>query len=199
MDQGNDERDEDMSFAAMAEVGMGSGWAFVKRHKGALVIFVAAAVMAAAWAVYVFWWFTGNAQSTGLVPSTLGLWTMGNLVNFIIYSILWMLLLVGVPVAVAAIAGWLWWRRLPYDERMGYHWRKRSRSAGGSGGAGFAFFIAFAIKVYVDGNWNVPISTYTLNYVVGSFITILVWVAVLLGIPIAIGVTWWASRAIKKV
>jgi len=169
---------------------------FIGRHWGAVAIFVVAAVVAAAWAVYVFWWFTGNAQSTGMVPSTLVFWTMGNLVTFIIYSILWELLLVGIPVAIAGIAAWMWWRRLPLEERMGYHWGKRSRSA--SGGVGFLFFIAFAIKVYVDGKWNIPISTYTVNYVVGSMITILAWVAVIFGIPIAIGVTWWIHHEIKK-
>jgi hypothetical protein len=174
-----------------------SGWIFIRRHEGAFTSFVIAAVAVAIWAVYVFWWFTGNAQSTGLVPASLGAWTMGNLVSFIIYSILWELLLVGIPVAVAAIGAWMWWRRLPYDERMGYHWGKGKRSAG-SGGAGGLFFIAFAIKVYVDGNWNVPISTYTLNYVVGSMITILEYVAVIFGIPIAIGLIWWISRQMKK-
>lgn len=174
-----------------------SGWVFLKRHRRAFVLFAVAVAAAVAWAVYAFWWFVGNAQSTGLVPAALGSWTMGNLVNFIIYSILWMLLLVGIPVAAAAMAAWMWWRRLPYEERMGYHWVRGKRSAG-SGGVGFFFFIAFAIKIYVDGNWNVPISTYTLNYVVGSVITILVWVAVIFGIPLAIGLTWWASRMIKK-
>jgi hypothetical protein len=174
-----------------------SGWTFIKRHKAAFASFVAAAVAIAIWAVYVFWWFTGNAQSTGLVPSTLALWTMGNLVNFIIYSILWEILLVGIPVAAGAIGAWMWWRRLPYDERMGYHWRGR-RSAGGSGGVGGLLFIAFAIKVYFDGNWNAPFSSYTLNYVVGSMITILAYVAVIVGIPVAVGLTWWISRHMKS-
>jgi hypothetical protein len=175
-----------------------SFWSFLKRHKGVFALFVVTAIAAIAWAVYVFWWFTGNAQSTNLVPSLLGAWTMGNLVSFVIYSILWELLLVGIPVGAAAILAWMWWRRLPYEERMSYHWGKRSRSAGGSGGVSGLFFIAFAIKVYVDGNWNVPISTYPLNYVVGSLITILAWVAVIFGIPAAIGLTWWMSRQLKK-
>lgn len=176
----------------------GSGWVFLKRHRGALTVFTVAVAAAVAWAVYVFWWFTGNAQSTGLVPSVLGSWSMGNLVYFIIYSILWELLLVGIPVVAAAVAAWIWWKRLPYDERGGFHGGGGKRSAG-SGGAGFFFLVAFAIKVYFDGNWNVPISTYTLNYVVGSVITILVWLAVIFGIPLAIGLTWWASRMVKKV
>jgi len=197
MDQGNDERDENLTKDAAME--SGSGWRpFFTRHWGAVIVFVVAAALAVAWAVYVFWWFAGNAQSTGLVPSTLGSWTMGNLVNFIVYSVLWELLLVGIPVVVAAIAAWMWWRRLSHEERMEYHWGKRSRSAGGSGGVGFLFFVAFAIKVYVDGNWNIPISAYSLNYVVSSMITILEWVTVIFGIPIAVGVTWWIRHELRK-
>jgi len=176
----------------------GSDWrGFVRRHWGAVAIFVVACAAAFAWAVYVFWWFTGHAQSTGLVPSGLGAWTMGNLVNFIIYSILWELLLVGIPAGLGALAAWMWWRRLPNEERQGYHWGRGKRSASG-GGAGFLFFIAFAIKVYVDGNWNAPISTFTLNYVVGSMITILEWCAVIFGIPVAIALAWWISREMKR-
>jgi len=175
-----------------------SFWPFLKKHKGAFALFVVGVIAAFAWAVYVFWWFTNNAQSTGLVSPSLSAWTMGNLVNFVIYSILWELLLVGVPVGVAAIVAWMWWRRLPYEERVSYHWGRRSRSAGGSGGFSGLLFIAFAVKVYVDGNWNVPIASYSVNYVVGSCITILAWVAVVFGIPVAIGLTWWASRRLKN-
>lgn len=170
----------------------------MRRHWGAVALFAVAAVLAVAWAVYVFWWFTGDAQTTGMVPSTLGLWSMGNLVSFIIYSILWELLLAGIPVAAAAMVAWVWWRRLPPEERTGYRWGRRSRSAGGSGGAGFLFFIAFAIKVYLDGNWNMPMASYSLNYVVGSLITILEWVAVIVGVPVAIGLLWWTHHEIGK-
>ncbi len=175
-----------------------AGWTFMRRHKGALAIFVVAAALAFAWAVYVFWWFTGDAQSTGLVPSSLGLWSMGHLVGFIIYSVLWELVLAGIPVAVAALAAWVWWKRLPYEERTGYQWGKHSRKTGGSGGASILLFIAFAVKVYVDGNWNIPIATYTLNYVIGSLITILEWAAVIFGIPAAIALTLWVRWKLKK-
>ena len=60
------------------------------------------------------------------------------------------------------------------------------------------FFVAFAIKVYVDGNWNVAIETWTLNYVVYSMFTILAWVLVIFGIPATIAFIWWLHREIKR-
>jgi len=170
---------------------------FFRRHWGAVAIFVVAGALAFAGAVYVFLWFVGSAQSSSLVPGILGLWTMGNLITFILNAIFWELLLVGIPVVIAAVIGWLWWRRLPEAERMGYHFGRRSRSAGGGGGVSFLFFVAFCIKVYIDGKWNVPVAAFTLDYVVGSMVTILEWVVVIFAIAGAIALAWWLGREKK--
>jgi len=160
---------------------------------------VAAVVSAVVGAVAVFWWFTGNAQSTGLVPSTLALWTMANVVLFVLHLIFWELILIGIPSAIGAVIGWQWWSRIPYDEKKGYHlFGKGSRTSRGSGGVSLLLFVAFAVKVYVDGNWNVAISTWKLDYVVGSMITILIWIAAIIGIPLLIGLVWWIHREATK-
>jgi len=170
---------------------------FVRKHWGVAVVLALAAVLTFAWGTYVFWWFTGNAQSTGLVPSSLGLWTMKNLVYFALYSIFWELLLVGIPVVVGAVAGWSWWRKLPFEERARFHWRS-SRGRRGSSGFSFLLFIAFAVKVWLDGNWNVALATFSLNYMVASVIEIIAVFAVVFGIPAAIVGTWWVRREIRK-
>jgi len=101
---------------------------FLRKHWNMVALFVVAVILASVGAIYVFLWFVGDAQSTGMVPATLGLWTMGNLVSFILHAIFWELLLIGVPVILAAVAGWLWWRRLPSEEKKEYHFfGKRSR------------------------------------------------------------------------
>jgi hypothetical protein len=184
------------------EVGVknGSDWKkFLRKHWNMVALFVVAVILAVVGAIYVFLWFVGDAQSTAMVPSTLGLWTMGNLVTFILHLIFWELLFMGVPAIIGAVIGWQWWKRLPDEERQEYHFfGKRSRTTSGGSGVSILFFIAFAIKVYVDGNWNVAISTWTLDYVVYSMLTILVWGLVIFGIPIAIGVIWWIRHEMKK-
>jgi hypothetical protein len=178
------------------KTGTGSDWGkFFRRHWNMLAVFVVAAVLAAAGAVYVFVWFVGNAQSTGLVPATLNAWTMNNVLFFILNAIFWELVLVGIPVAIAAIIGWQWWKRIPEEEKKEYNLSaKSSRSSKAGGAVSPLLFIAFALKVYVDGNWNAPIAGFSLDYVVGSMITILIWIAVIFAIPATIGFIWWISR-----
>jgi hypothetical protein len=177
-----------------------SSWSkFLRKHWVMFAALVVAAILAVAGAVYVFVWFTGNAQSTGLVPSALNLWTMSSLVSFILHGIFWELVLIGIPAAIGAIIGWQWWKRLPDEEKKEYHLSgRRSRSRGAGGAISPLLFIAFAIKVYVDGNWNVAIATWTLNYVVGSMITIIVWIAAIFAIPVAIGIIWWIRHEMNK-
>jgi hypothetical protein len=160
-----------------------NGKKFVKKHWKIVTAFVAAGILAFTGAVYVFLWFVTNAQSTG----------------FILHGAFWELVLIGIPVAIGAILGWQWWKRLPEEEKEQHNlFGKRSRSSRAGGAISPLLFIAFAIKVYVDGNWNVAISTWTLDYVVGSMITILVWTIAIFAIPAIIGIIWWISHEINK-
>lgn len=171
---------------------------FLRRHWRIVAFFVVAGVLVFIGAIYVFLWFVSGAQSTGLVPSTLVFWTMGHVVTFILHLIFWELVFIGIPVIIGAVAGWQWWRRLPAEEKEYRFFGRRSRTTGGGGGVSVLLFIAFAIKVFIDGKWDVAISTYTLDYVVGSMISILIWIAVIIGIPAAIGIVWWIHHEMNK-
>jgi hypothetical protein len=175
------------------------GKTFLRKHWTIVTLFVATGILAFIGAVYVFVWFVSDAQTIGLIPTTLDMWTMGNIVSFILHAIFWELVLIGIPVAVGAILGWQWWKRLPDEEKKEHNlFGKRSKSSRAGGAISPLLFIAFAIKVYVDGNWNVAISSWTLNYVVGSMITILMWIVAIAAIPATIGIIWWIRYEMNK-
>ncbi len=168
----------------------------MRKHYLAFAAFIVAAALAVAGAIYVFVWFSGNLQTIGLVPSALSMWSMADVVTFILHGAFWELVLIGIPAAVAAIAGWAWWKRIPEQERRLYHNTNKSHRGRGAGGAiSPLLFIAFALKVYVDGNWTQPIASWNLNYVVGSMVTIFIWTAAIFAIPAIIALVVWVSRA----
>jgi hypothetical protein len=176
------------------------GWRlFIRKHWGAFAAFITAGALALAGAVYVFLWFTGNIQALGLVPSTLNLWSMGDVVTLIIHGIFWELVLIGIPAAIGAIAGWQWWRRIPEQEKQQYHLnRKHSKGRNAGGAISPLLSITFALKIYFDGNWNTAIASFSLDYVVDSMVTILLYTIAIFAIPATIALVWWIRHETKK-
>jgi hypothetical protein len=175
---------------------MEASWnAFIRRHWGIFGLFIAACIAAIIDALYVFIWFTENAQTNGMAPATLAQWTIGNIVTFMLNLVFWEIVFVGIPVIIGVGIAWWWWSRLPMNEKISYRLYGGRRNRASGDGASFLFFVAFCIKVYLDGNWNTAISSWSFDYVVGSAITIFVWAMLIFGIAALIGFAWWISRA----
>ena len=176
---------------------------FLRKHWKMFVLFVVAAILVIAGAILVFLWFVGDAQVTSLVPATVGLWTLGYLVTFLLYLIFWEVLFIGIPVIITVAAIYfLWWKKISDEERKEYRRRhlfgKSSRRTDGGGAISLLVNIVFIIKVYLDGNWNVPFATWTFDYLVYSYLWALLWILIIFGIPILLGGTWWIRREMKK-
>jgi hypothetical protein len=176
---------------------------FLRKHWKMLIVFIVGAILAAIGAIYVFLWLVGEAQLTGLVPATLGLWSMGHSITFLLHLFFWEFIYIGIPVIIAAAATYLlWWKKLPDKERKEYRrghlFGKRSRRSDTSGGISFLVFIVFCIKVYLDGNWGVPFATWEFDYLVYSCLWAFIWVLIIFGIPILIGGSWWIRHEMKK-
>jgi fatty acid desaturase len=128
-----EKKEEDLMSETPSANGTETWKKFLRRHRKMFVLFVVGAILVSVGAILVFLWFVGIAQSTGIVPTTLGLWTLGNLVSFLLNLIFWEVLLIGIPVIFVAAAVWLWWKRLPLEERKEYrYFGNRSRSTSGS-------------------------------------------------------------------
>ena len=173
---------------------------FVKNHMNMLIFWIIAVIGAAIGTVYVYQWFVAEAQSTSMVPAILGQWSFSHMITFVLHLAFWELVIVGIPVAILAILGWLWWKQIPIQERNQYtFFSKGTKSEKGGSGFSFLFFVAFCLKVFTDGNWDIAISTWTLDYVVDSILTLLFWGAIIVGIPaLIIGLLYLANKAKKE-
>lgn len=176
---------------------------FLKKHWQMFALFIVIIVAAIIGAIYVFINFVGDAQASGLVPEMLGLWSMGHMITFFLHLLLWEVIFIGIPVLIAfgTIYG-LWWKNLPEKERKEYKdgklfTGKRSRTDGGQF-VSFLVFIVFAIKIFYDGNWGVPIATWSFDYLITSCLWSIFWIAIVFGIPMLIGGTWYLRHIMKK-
>ncbi|MDG6221589.1 MAG: hypothetical protein QCI38_09120, partial [Candidatus Thermoplasmatota archaeon] len=170
---------------------------FAVRHKKMIGLWIILGIMFAAGAVYVFMDFAADAQASAMVPASLGGWSVGHIFTFVINLLFWEALMIGIPLVITIVAIYmLWWKSIPLHEREEYGRAKLFHSSEGfKGSSGFSifFYILIMIKVYLDGNWNLPISQWSFDYLIGSVLWILIVVAVLVGIPMLLGGLWYFS------
>jgi hypothetical protein len=177
---------------------------FLSNHWKMVAFIIVACIIAAVGAVYVFLWLVEEAQVTGLVPTTLGSWSMGFIITFLLHLLFWEILFIGIPMIIVAILVWqLWWNKIPEKEKKEYKkahlpFGERSKKTDSSGGISFLFFVFFAIKVWLDGNWGKPFGTWDLDYLVYTYLWGIIVVLIIFGIPILLGGTWWLRHQMKK-
>ena len=169
---------------------------FLRKHWRIMSLFGVIGMVAVIAAVYVLTWFVAIAQTTGFVPSTIGEWSVGNFVNFVIHLIFWELLLVVSWVLVlVGIIFYRWWPTLTDEEKKGKP--KRSKRDGGDA-FGFFVFIVWLIVVYLDGRWAQPLNAWTFTDWVYSFLVAVGWILIIFGIPLALYFFWWMRKEILE-
>lgn len=171
----------------------GEAWKkFARRHSKMTVLVAGVIAAIAVAALLVFLWVVADAQATRLVPEELGEWTVGYSITFILHAILWELILVAswvIPLAAAAY--FMWYRKLPEEERKEYEGKPgRRRSTGENGGISFFIGLVWLAIVWIDGKWNLAFQDWTFNDWVYSWITAALVVLVIGGIPVLIYIVW---------
>lgn len=171
------------------------GKRFLRRHWRMAIVFAVLFSVVVAAAVYVLLWFLATAQATAFIPATLGQWSIGHVINFILHLIFWELLLVVSWMLVAVLLILiLWYRKLPEEERDIETKRGRREE-----GDAFSFLvgITWLIVVWFDGRWNLAFESWTINDWVYSFLAAIAWDLLIFGIPIALAFLWWIRREMK--
>lgn len=67
---------------------------FLRRHWKMTIALAVGLVVAVAVAFYVFLWVTATVQASGLVPTTLGAWSVATLFTYYITVLIWELVFV---------------------------------------------------------------------------------------------------------
>lgn len=175
----------------------GDAWKkFARRHWKMTLLMAGGIAAIAVAALLVFLWVVADAQSTRLVPEDIGLWTVGHVVTFTLNLILWELILVASWVIPSVVAVYfLWYRRLPEEERKEYEGKPgRRRSTSENSGMSFFIGLVWLAIVWIDGNWNKPFQDWTFNEWVYSWIAAGLVVLLIAGIPVLIYVVWSIRR-----
>ncbi len=176
----------------------GEAWKkFVRRHWKMTALIVGVIAAAAVAALLVFLWVVDDAQSSRLVPSGLGEWTVGYFFSFVLNVILWELILVAswlIPLVVVAF--FLWYRKLPEEERKEYEGGpRRSRSAGENSGISFFIWLVWLVIVWSDGKWNLAFQDWTFNDWVYSWVAAGLVVLLIGGIPVLLYIIWAVRKS----
>ncbi len=164
----------------------------IKKHCKTFVIIIIACICAAIGALLVLFWFIQTSPIGTFGTAFIGDWNLDWIVGFIILIILWELLFVGIPAGLFfGLGGYLWWRRLPADEKQEFKDREkknkhRKRNTGGEGGFSFFMFIAYCIYIAVDGNYFTPFGALPYTYWVYAWFLTVMWILIVLGIPAGI-------------
>ncbi len=165
----------------------------LRKHKKALLVMIIAGICVFVGALLVLIWFIETSPLGGQGKWTFNEWTLNYVVGFYILIILWELLFVGVPSGLFfGLGGYLWWRRLPEEEKQEFKDREKkskkqkAETWGGGGGFGFFMFIAYCIYIAVDGNYNAQFGSRSYTYWVASWFLTFMWILIIFGIPIGI-------------
>jgi hypothetical protein len=150
-------------------------------------------------------WYLVNASIGGQGTWTFDQFSMGTMVEFVIFLFLYLLVFVGIPATAAAgiTVAILWFAvfeselkeeiklQLKRDEERN---RRFGRSSEGSGVFGFLMFLGVCIKVTFDGNWMTEFGDLTYKYFIDAWITVFVLGLIIIGIPALIIGIWYVRR-----
>ncbi|MCK5593356.1 hypothetical protein KAI31_04590, partial [Candidatus Bathyarchaeota archaeon] len=161
---------------------------FFRKHWEISILFVIAIVVAVIGAFLVLLWFKDYAQAITLVPEYLGNWSIGTAVTLCLHLLFWEFILIGIPAIAVAGVCFLWWRKLPEEEKKEYKGEPKKRTQD-SGFFSFLIWIAWLIIVYTDDMLFKPFvdALWTFDYLMSSWIWAVIWVLIICGIPMVVG------------
>ncbi len=163
----------------------------IQNHMTAFIVMIITGVGIILGAITVLFWFIQNSPIGNFGAATLNDWSLDWIVGFCILIFLWELLFVGIPTALFfGVGGYIFWKRLPEEERAEYKAREKKHTArntgGGGGGFSFFMFIAYCIYMGIQGNYYANFGSQPYSYWISGWFLTFMWIVIVLGIPACI-------------
>ncbi len=189
------ETNEELSEAAVKK--------FLRRHWKMALLIIGVLAAATVVAVYVFLKVIADAQVLGLVPVSLGQWSVASIFVIIIQVIIWELIFVAswlIPIVVVTFI--LWYRKLPEEERKEYDMSpKRGTDPRRTEGGGFFSFLGgviWLIIVWTTGRWTLAFQAWTISDLIYTWLVACLLVLLIFAIGGGIYFIWWWRKDTKE-
>jgi len=175
---------------------------FLRKHTKMALAMIGVIVVAIILAVFVFLKVVADAQILGLVPTTLGQWSVGICFGFLITVLIWELaFVVSWLIPILAVIFGYWYRKLPEEERKEYGLSPKRgadpRRTEGGGVFSFLVAIVWLIIVWITSRWNLAFQSWTFNDWIYSWLAACLWVLLPLVIAGTIYLIWWIQKDTK--
>ncbi|WP_455142907.1 hypothetical protein [Candidatus Hodarchaeum mangrovi] len=151
-------------------------------------------------------WYINTNPIGGQGTWTFDQFSMGTVIELVIFLILWELVIVGLPTFIIGgiIVAIIWYGIFAPDlkeeiklrvKKEEEYKKKYGRKSEGSGLFGFLMFIGVCIYIFLDGNWATEFGNLSFGYFVDAWITVFIWVLIIFGIPaVVIGTIWFIKK-----
>lgn len=177
----------------------------LKRHWKAGIILIVGIVGVITGAILTLAFMINNSDIGGYGTWTIGDFSFGHIILFLLWLVLWEILFVGIPAAVFfGIFFGLWWYRLPAEEKALMERKDKEKgfkenSNAVSGVFGFIVFIVFIILISIDGNLFTRFNAIQYTYWIAKLFLALFWILIFVGIPCLIGGIVYLRKKFKEV
>ncbi|TFF99558.1 MAG: hypothetical protein EU541_04620 [Promethearchaeota archaeon] len=175
----------------------------IKNHSIAFILFLFGVIGALIGAFFVFYFTIQNTWIGGYGTWNIGEFSIGTSLGLLIIVILFEFLLVGLPfVAYEGILFYLWWSRLPQEEKdmiKERDKREKQKVNRDVGGSVFSFIVTlvFLLLVFLQGNWDTPFSDLSFMYWINTWFLAFLMLLLIAGIPGLIGGVWYIVRQVE--
>ncbi len=174
----------------------------LQKHWKAGILLVIGIVGVVVGAILTLYFVIVKSDIGGYGNWTIGDFSFGTVIIFLLWLALWELLFVGIPAAVYfGLTVGLWWYRLPQEEKellkqkRGKEEGIRQKSNAAGGVFGFIVFIVFLILISIDGNLFTRFNSIAYTYWIIKLLWAVFWILIVVGIPgLIVGIVYLRKK-----